>query len=230
MKKTIFSGLFIALLVAVFACLLTAGQPFASEDTVSGEIIGGYRVIAVSATEMNLSITVYRGDYVKLKLVSSSSDKTLSIPALSVEKSIPDDFDNAPYFKAKTVGKFPFTLGNARGELTVIEFHKPEYREVTAKEASELIKNIDPLILDVRTPGEYKRGHLKDALLIPIQKLQKRIAEIEKYKDDPILVYCATGNRSTVASKILIDRGFKRIYNLIDGFYGWANKGYPFER
>jgi hypothetical protein len=130
MKKSIFSGLFIALLVAVFACSLKADQPSASGNTVSGEIIGGYRVIPVSATEIDLPITVYRGDYVKFKLVPPSSDKTLSIPALSVEKSIPADFDKAPYFKAKTVGKFPFTLGNARGELTVIEFHKPEYRRV----------------------------------------------------------------------------------------------------
>lgn len=230
MKKSIFSGLFIALLVVVFACSLTADQPSAFGNTVSGEIIGGYRVIPVSANEMDLPITVYRGDYVKFKLVPPSSDKTLTIPSLSVEKLIPADFDKAPYFKAKTAGKFPFTLGSARGELTVIEFHKPEYREVTSREASELISNIDPIILDVRTPQEYKRGHLKNAFLIPVQELQKRIAETEKYKNDPILVYCATGNRSTVASKILIDRGFTRIYNLIDGFSGWANKGYPFER
>lgn len=160
MKKSIFSGLFIALLVAVFACLLTVGRPFASGD----------------------------------------------------------------------MGKFPFTLGNAQCELTVVAYEKPQYREVTAKEASELIKSIDPLILDVRTSEEYNSGHLKDAILIPVQKLRKRIAEIEKYKKDPILVYCATGNRSTVASKILIDKGFTQIYNLIEGFRGWANKGYPVER
>jgi rhodanese-related sulfurtransferase len=50
-------------------------------------------------------------------------------------------------------------------------------REVTSKEAAELIRNITPLVLDVRTPGEYSRGHLKDSVLVPVQQLQARMNE-----------------------------------------------------
>jgi rhodanese-related sulfurtransferase len=42
-----------------------------------------------------------------------------------------------------------------------------------------------------------------------------------------VLIYCATGNRSTVAAKILIDNGFKRIFNLRRGISGWEQEKLP---
>jgi rhodanese-related sulfurtransferase len=90
-----------------------------------------------------------------------------------------------------------------------------------------LIRNITPFVLGVRTPGGYSRGHLKDSILIPLQQLQTRWQEIAGYKDRDVLIYCATGNRSTVAAKILIDNGFKRIVNLRQGISGWEREKYP---
>jgi len=81
--------------------------------------------------------------------------------------------------------------------------------------------------LDVRTHGEYKAGHIENATLIPVQELQSRIKELAEYKNQDILIYCATGNRSTVASKILIDDGFNRIINMRHGIYGWRMEEYP---
>ena len=70
------------------------------------------------------------------------------------------------------------------------------------------------LILDVRTPQEYYNGHLEGAKLIPLQQLLERLSEIQDYWDREILVYCRSGNRSTVAGELLIQKGFKKIYNL----------------
>ncbi len=201
---------------------------FAAEVKVSGEIVDGYRIITVPANQKELKISAYRGDYIKFKLADSYTwMQKLSIPKLSIDEVLTGDFDSAPYFKMKAEGTFPFTLGDRKGEVIVIGYTNPRYKEVTAKEAVLLIGNIKPLILDVRTVREYKMGHVKDAILIPVQELQKRAGEISRYKHDDILIYCATGNRSTVASKILIDRGFKRIYNLRNGFYDWDAKGNP---
>jgi rhodanese-related sulfurtransferase len=47
------------------------------------------------------------------------------------------------------------------------------------------------------------------------------------YRNQDVLIYCATGNRSTVAAKILIDHGFKRIFNLRQGISGWEREQYP---
>jgi rhodanese-related sulfurtransferase len=66
--------------------------------------------------------------------------------------------------------------------------------------------------------------------LIPVQELQGRLKELTAYIDREILVYCATGNRSTVASKILIDHDFKQIANMRYGIYGWEKKNFPMTR
>ena len=130
----------------------------------------------------------------------------------------------------KIPGTFAFSLGDVDGNLTVINYHQTSYREVSSNEAAELIQNEQPIILDVRTPNEYKRGHLHQSILIPVQELQNRYKELGTRKDREILIYCATGNRSTVASKILIDNGFKHIVNMRGGIYNWSKKNYPVTR
>ena len=102
---------------------------------------------------------------------------------------------------------------------------KAKYKEIDTDEADKLIKNSKPLILDVRTPNEYHRGHIRNSKLIPVQQLEGRISEIKDYKDKPILIYCRSGNRSTVASEILIKHGFKKLYNLKSGIKGWKGTG-----
>jgi rhodanese-related sulfurtransferase len=93
-----------------------------------------------------------------------------------------------------------------------------------------MIERDDPVILDVRTRREYARAHLAGSILIPLQELQARIGELSGHKDREILVYCATGNRSTVAAKILIDSGFNRIYNMRRGIAGWGQEKMPVVR
>lgn len=78
------------------------------------------------------------------------------------------------------------------------------------------------LLLDVRTQEEYDQGHIDGSVLIPVSDLQERIDEISQYKDQKVLVYCRSGNRSVTASYMLIDNGFTQVYNLETGFNGWS--------
>jgi rhodanese-related sulfurtransferase len=209
------------------------GPCSAVADTVSinplasGEIVGGYRVLQVPAGADSLKLTVFRGDYIKFKPADPASETVLSIPDLSIEQRLSGSLDAAPYFKMEKTGVFPFVLGTVRGSIAVVDYQQANYREVTSKEAAELMRHSAPLVLDVRTPGEYRRGHLKDSVLIPLQKLQARWPEILGHRDKDILIYCATGNRSTVAAKILIDNGFQRIFNLRQGISGWEREKLP---
>jgi rhodanese-related sulfurtransferase len=195
--------------------------------TVSGDIVGGFRVLNVAEGSRGVNLTVYRGDYIKFKLADPTAEAVLSIPDLSIQQPIRGNLDEAPYFKMEKSGVFPFVLGTATGSISVVDYQQANYQEVTPKQAAELIRNIAPLVLDVRTPGEYSRGHLKDSMLIPLQQLQTRWQEIAGHKDKDLLIYCATGNRSTVAAKILIDNGFKRIFNLRQGISGWEREKFP---
>lgn len=201
-----------------------------ANQKISGDVINGYRIIPIPNTEKNMQLNVYRGDYIKFKLDESFEDTILSIPDLTINEKVSNNFKDAPFFKMKKAGTFTFTLGEVKGVIAVHDYQQSNYKEVTSQEAAEFLKSDRPLILDVRTPGEYDRGHLKDAVLIPVQVLHNHLSRLSDFKDKDILVYCATGNRSTVASKMLIDNGFTRITNMRHGIVDWSAKKYPVTR
>jgi rhodanese-related sulfurtransferase len=84
-----------------------------------------------------------------------------------------------------------------------------------------LSENSDILIIDVRTKEEYDLGHIEGAILIPYDVIEYRIEELSEYKDKPILVYCRTSNRSSIAASILKENGFTQIYQMTDGYSNW---------
>jgi len=86
------------------------------------------------------------------------------------------------------------------------------FQSINAKQALLLLENDDNVsLLDVRTIGEYKEGHLRDATLIPVQVLSQNIAKLQQVKNTKLLVYCRTGSRSIAASRILKENGFTPI-------------------
>lgn len=106
------------------------------------------------------------------------------------------------------------------------------YNNVSPDKAKGMIKSGggELLLLDVRTPGEYKsEGHIKNSLLIPINVLETKLEEISAYKDKDIIVYCAVGGRSAKASSILSEKGFKKVYNMTGGIKEWKRLGYTVE-
>lgn len=102
--------------------------------------------------------------------------------------------------------------------------------DLTSPQVKELVRACAPLILDVRTPPEYRSGHIPGAKLIPLQDLEKRIHELQSHRQEPILVYCRSGNRSRLAASILRHFGFKQVYHLNRGIIEWNRFGYPIER
>ncbi len=196
-----------------------------SSNAMSGIVENGLRIIPVKTDGGDLFLSVYRGDYIVISAVDGKSHKLL-IPALDIDRPIPVPENEKPYIKMKETGDIEFSIDNINGVIRVIDFEGPRYWELTSVEGAELIKNIDPFILDVRTKGEYLEGHLENSYLLPVQILEREIGLIEKYKDQDILIYCRSGNRSTVASKILLDAGFTNVYNLRYGISGWTSDGY----
>ena len=196
---------------------------------VSGEVVNGFRELPVNVNRVDtLAFKVYRGDYVKFKLSGTESARkayTISIPDLKIADQLRSGSQN-PFYKMKVPGTYAFQLGLAAGSIEVVPYQGQRYHEVQGKEAFELVYEKKAHLLDVRTEQEYLNGHIGNAQLVPLDQLQSRIDEIKDLRDAPVMVYCATGNRSTTASKILIDAGFNEIYNLKHGIVGWASSGY----
>lgn len=84
-------------------------------------------------------------------------------------------------------------------------------------------RNPNVILLDVRTKDEFegrlepRLGRLKNAINLPIQELEAKIALLATYKDREIIVYCSLSRRSPRASYILSQNGFKKVYNMAGG-------------
>lgn len=107
---------------------------------------------------------------------------------------------------------------------------RPSGNAVTPAEATQLINREDAHIVDVREADEYASGHLPEAKNIPVAKLADRIGELEKFKDKPIIVCCATGMRSNKACAELKKHGFEKLHNLAGGVDAWVGAGYPIKK
>ncbi len=100
---------------------------------------------------------------------------------------------------------------------------KPEtkYPHITYNE--ELVQKLGNdhiIVLDVREPAEFAFGHIPGAKSIPLGELENHLHELNP--DDEIYVICRTGNRSDIASKILAEKGFKHVQNVVPGMSQWT--------
>jgi phage shock protein E len=85
-------------------------------------------------------------------------------------------------------------------------------REIQGDDARKLVA-AGAGLLDVRSPEEYARGHLPGALNVPVQELDRRVAEVGR-ADRELVVYCRSGHRSARATEILRQHGFSKVHNL----------------
>lgn len=99
---------------------------------------------------------------------------------------------------------------------------EPSAKDITIEEAKKLIDDGEvTLILDVRTEKEFAEGHLENAIQIAVEELKDNLVEIEKFKNELVLVYCKSGNRSSDAMNILKENGFTNLVHMKDGISAW---------
>ena len=94
------------------------------------------------------------------------------------------------------------------------------YENIDGKQTEKLLNSDkEVLIIDVRSEYEYEKGHLLNAINLPYDDddFKSELNEIIDYKDNIVLVYCRSGNRSEKAAVKLVDNGFKNVKNVTDG-------------
>ena len=106
--------------------------------------------------------------------------------------------------------------------------------DITVKKAAEMIEETSSdapiVILDVRTKGEFNRGHINNALNIDVKSasFKEKISKLDK--DKTYLVYCRSGRRSKTAQGIMKELHFKKAINMLGGFIAWGKAGQPFSK
>ncbi len=117
------------------------------------------------------------------------------------------------------------------GALLAMSFRRPGGRSgVTPTQATLLINREDAQVIDVRGSDEYVSGHLPDSRNIPLEQLEERAGDLEKFKDTPLILVCQTGSRSAGACKQLEKLGFAKVNNLEGGIAGWRSAGLPLKK
>jgi len=101
---------------------------------------------------------------------------------------------------------------------------------LTTLQATHMINRDDAVVIDVRDAAEYAKGHILGARSAPLPDLERRLAELAKFKARPVIVHCEQGSRSSNAIDILRRNGFANVYNLAGGLAAWQQAGLPVEK
>jgi hydroxyacylglutathione hydrolase len=94
---------------------------------------------------------------------------------------------------------------------------------LTLADVSTQLKRSNPIVLDVRSEGEWKSGHVPGSLNLPLGSLDQRMDEIPDAR--PLIVHCQTGARAAMAASLLRARGFEDVRLFLGGFAEWRASG-----
>ena len=90
--------------------------------------------------------------------------------------------------------------------------------EISMEQLQKMVDKQNAILVDVRSPQEFEEGHLENAILLPEYEIKECVNQILPDKLKIIIVYCSTGHRGKKAQHILKMLGYKKVYNLCNGF------------
>jgi rhodanese-related sulfurtransferase len=106
------------------------------------------------------------------------------------------------------------------------------YTTIGTDEAKQMIE-AGAHVIDVRQPEEWNRGHIPEAVLVPLNGIYDfgvALKRLNLPEDTDVIFTCAVGQRSAAASEIALLTGLKKVYNLANGMNGWMARRYPVKR
>jgi len=89
------------------------------------------------------------------------------------------------------------------------------------------MNDVNTVIVDVREPHEYIKGHIENAINIPLGKFPDKLNSLEKHKSHPIIIVCQSGSRAVPACKTLTKANFEQVFNMIGGMQSWQDNNFP---
>ena len=102
--------------------------------------------------------------------------------------------------------------------------------DASTLQVTQLINAEKAVTVDLRETKELADGKLPGAVHIPLSQLKDRVGELEKFKERPLILYCARGQRSRSAGSVLGRAGFTKLFNLTGGDKAWKDAGLPLDK
>ncbi len=106
-------------------------------------------------------------------------------------------------------------------------YDKNTFEDISPDEAHSRLGDSETVFLDVREPYEYQNGHAPQSVNVPLGSIQQEILQYDE--STPIMLICASGNRSSMAADWLAQNGYKNVANVQGGMYSWQSSRLPVE-
>ncbi|MEE4251780.1 MAG: rhodanese-like domain-containing protein [Alcanivoracaceae bacterium] len=109
-----------------------------------------------------------------------------------------------------------FTLESKRGG-----------QSVSPQQATNMVNREDARVVDLRDADEFRQGHVAGSINIPMSQFAERIAELDKFKEKPVILVCKMGTSASLAGRQLRARGFDKVARMQGGIQGWRADNLP---
>lgn len=100
-------------------------------------------------------------------------------------------------------------------------------RSLSPNQLVQLVNAEQAVVVDLRDPADFRKGHIVDAMNIPYAKLDERIGELEALRERPLVLVCKLGQHSSAAGKKLLGKGFTQVSRLGGGITEWQSSQLP---
>lgn len=98
---------------------------------------------------------------------------------------------------------------------------------VSPQQATNLVNREDARVVDLRDADEFRQGHVAGSINIPMSQFAERVAELDKFKDKPVILVCKMGTSASLAGRQLRARGFAKVARMQGGIQGWRADNLP---
>ncbi len=153
----------------------------------------------------------------------------LPVPKL-IDKAVPANLycgvDEEELIQLADSSEYRLSSKERRGVQGHINRAKKQIKQVDLATAKEMIQSEEVILLDVREKHEFELGNIENAIHIPRGELKSTVETLlpVNNKAAPVLIYCASGNRSALAGVIMQELGFSNISSLVGGYIAWKRK------
>ncbi|MFC0179559.1 rhodanese-like domain-containing protein [Thorsellia kenyensis] len=136
---------------------------------------------------------------------------------------LPTFFQNHPLLSIAWVGLLVLVI------VLTIQAKFSKIVDLTRAQVIQALNNDDAIIVDLRSNSDFRTGHIANSInLLPAEIKKGSLGKLDKYKDQLIIVTCATGMTSRAsASELYKKQGFMRVATLKEGIAGWNGENLP---